>query len=106
MKNQRNTTVILGEVGGINKDARFVYASNEDRKDVALGYDILVIATGVTHSYFGHDEFAEFAPGLKGLADAVRTRNSPSRTIDYLGAVRIPLAPSRIILRFCLFKCL
>src|ERR1700758_4966861 len=48
MKNQRNTAVILGEVGGINIDARFVYVSNEDRKDVALGYDILVIATGVT----------------------------------------------------------
>jgi NADH:ubiquinone reductase (H+-translocating) len=65
LKNQRNTTVILGEVSAINKGARFVYASNEDHKDVALGYDILVIATGVTHSYFRHDEFAEFAPGLK-----------------------------------------
>ena len=75
LKNQRNTTVILGEVSAINKDAKFVYASNEDHKDVALGYDILVIATGVAHSYFGHDEFAEFAPGLKGLADAVRIRN-------------------------------
>jgi len=72
LKNQRNTTVFLGEVTGINKDAKFVYASNEDHKDSVLGYDILVIATGVAHSYFGHDEFAEFAPGLKGLADAVR----------------------------------
>jgi hypothetical protein len=58
LKNQRNTTVILGEVSGINKDAKFVYASNDDHKEAALGYDILVIATGVTHSYFGHDEFA------------------------------------------------
>src|ERR1700735_3467502 len=75
LKNQRNTAVFLGEVSGINKDAKFVYASDEDHKDAALGYDILVIATGVAHSYFGHDEFAEFAPGLKGLADAVRIRN-------------------------------
>ena len=75
LKSQRNTTVFLGEVRGINKDAKFVYASNEDHKDAALSYDILVIATGVAHSYFGHDEFAEFAPGLKGLADAVRIRN-------------------------------
>jgi NADH dehydrogenase len=59
LKNQRNATVFLGEVSGINKDAKFVYASNEDRKDVPVHYDILVIATGVTHSYFGHDEFAE-----------------------------------------------
>jgi NADH:ubiquinone reductase (H+-translocating) len=69
LKNQRNTTVVLGEVGGVNKDVKCVYVSNQDQKDVPLRYDILVIATGVTHSYFGHDEFAEFAPGLKGLAD-------------------------------------
>src|SRR6201981_4251754 len=52
LKNQRNATVFLGEVTGINKDAKFVYASNEDHKDAAHGYDILVIATGVAHSYF------------------------------------------------------
>jgi NADH dehydrogenase len=75
LKNQRNTTVLLGEVTGINKDAKFVYVSNEDCKDDPIEYDTLIIATGVTHSYFGHDEFAEFAPGLKGLADAVRIRN-------------------------------
>jgi NADH:ubiquinone reductase (H+-translocating) len=82
LKNQRNTTVFLGEVSGINKDAKFVYASDEDHKDAALGYDILVIATGVAHSYFGHDEFAEFAPGLKGLADAVRIRNKVLKAFE------------------------
>ena len=82
LKNQRNTTVFLGEVSGINKDAKFVYASNEDHKDAALGYDILVVATGVAHSYFGHDEFAEFAPGLKGLADAVRIRNKVLKAFE------------------------
>jgi NADH dehydrogenase len=82
LKDQRNTTVFLGEVNGINKDAKFVYASNGDLKDAALPYDILVIATGVTHSYVGHDEFAEFAPGLKGLADAVRIRNKVLRAFE------------------------
>jgi NADH:ubiquinone reductase (H+-translocating) len=109
LKNQRNTTVILGEVSGINKDARFVYASNEGHKDVALYYDILVIATGVTHSYFGHDEFAEFAPGLKGLADAVRIRNKvlkafeqaeaeddPSRRQDFLTFVLVGAGPTGV----------
>jgi len=66
LKNQRNTTVFLGEVNGINKDARFVYASDENHEDVAHPNDILVIATGVSHSYLGHDELAEFAAGLKG----------------------------------------
>jgi NADH dehydrogenase len=75
LKNQRNTTVVLGEVGGVNKDAKCVYVSNQDQKDVPLRYDILVIATGVTHSYFGHNEFAKFAPVLKGLADALHIRN-------------------------------
>jgi NADH:ubiquinone reductase (H+-translocating) len=75
LKNQLNTTVLLGEVTGINKDAKFVYVSNENCKGDPIEYDTLIIATGVTHSYFGHDEFAEFAPGLKGLADAVRIRN-------------------------------
>jgi NADH dehydrogenase len=109
LKNQRNATVILGEVSGINKDARFVYASNEGHKDVALDYDILVIATGVTHSYFGHDEFAEFAPGLKGLADAVRIRNKvlkafeqaeaeddPSRRQDFLTFVLVGAGPTGV----------
>lgn len=90
LKNQRNATVVLGEVTGVDKDAKCVYASNEDRKDVPVHYDILVIATGVTHSYFGHDEFAEFAPGLKGLADAVRIRNKLLRAFEQAEAEEDP----------------
>ena len=41
-----------------------------------------MIATGVAHSYFGHDEFAELAPGLKGLADAVRIRNKVLKALE------------------------
>src|SRR5580698_3120012 len=109
LKNQRNTTVFLGEVSGINKDAKFVYASDEDHQDAALGYDILVIATGVAHSYFGHDEFAKFAPGLKGLADAVAIRNKvlqafeqaeveedPSRNRDLLTFVLVGAGPTGV----------
>jgi NADH dehydrogenase len=110
LKSQRNTTVFLGEVCGINKDAKFVYTRNEDHKEgAALSYDILVIATGVAHSYFGHDEFAEFAPGLKGLADAVRIRNrvlkafeqaeaedDPSRRPDLLTFVLVGAGPTGV----------
>src|ERR1700684_1001681 len=109
LKNQRNTSVFLGEVNGINKDAKFVYARNPDYKDAAFPYDILVIATGVAHSYFGHDEFAEFAPGLKGLADAVRIRNrglkafeqaeaedDPSRRQDLLTFVLVGAGPTGV----------
>ena len=73
--NNENTTVILGEVTGVNKDKRYVIANSADRSNVPIPYDYLILATGVTHSYFGHTEFERFAPGLKTLADAVAVRN-------------------------------
>ena len=66
---QRNATVLMEEVRGIDIGARLVVTNG-----VNLPYDYLVIATGATHSYFGHDEWAAFAPGLKGIEDATRTR--------------------------------
>jgi NADH dehydrogenase FAD-containing subunit len=70
-----NTTVILGDVRGVDKDKRCVFVNSVDRENVTVEYDFLILATGVTHSYFGHNEFAQFAPGLKSLADAVAIRN-------------------------------
>src|SRR5262245_59190309 len=75
LRGQRNTTVILGEVTGLDSDRRCVFVDSVDREGVPIGYDYLILATGASHSYFGHDEFAEFAPGLKSLADAVSIRN-------------------------------
>ncbi|HEY4878731.1 MAG TPA: NAD(P)/FAD-dependent oxidoreductase, partial [Candidatus Acidoferrales bacterium] len=75
LRHQKNTTVILGEVVGVDKDRKRVFVSNADRKDVPIPFDYLILATGVTHSYFGHDEFEMFAPGLKSLADAEAVRN-------------------------------
>src|SRR5215510_9856027 len=71
----RNTTVLMGEVTGVDSDRRCVFFDSVDREGVALEYDYLILATGASHSYFGHDEFAQFAPGLKSLADAVSIRN-------------------------------
>ncbi len=68
LRNQKNTTVILGEVTGVDKDRRCVFVSDADRENVPIVYDYLVLATGVTHSYFGHNEFEKFAPGLKHSA--------------------------------------
>jgi NADH dehydrogenase FAD-containing subunit len=75
LRRQRNATVVLGEVTGVDTAARQVLVDTADRKAVPVAYDFLVLATGVRHSYFGHDEFEEFAPGLKSLADAVGLRN-------------------------------
>ena len=75
LRNQENTTVIMGEVTGVDKDRKCVIVSDADRQNVSIAYDYLVLATGASHSYFGHDEFAEYAPGLKSLADAESARN-------------------------------
>jgi NADH dehydrogenase FAD-containing subunit len=75
LRKQKNTTVILGEVSGVDKQKKCVFVSDADRKNVPVTYDYLVLATGVSHSYFGHNEFAQYAPGLKTLADAVEIRN-------------------------------
>jgi NADH dehydrogenase FAD-containing subunit len=71
----RNTTVILGDVIGVDVHRRCVLVDSVDRTDVAIDYDYLILATGASHSYFGHGEFEQFAPGLKSLADAVSMRN-------------------------------
>src|ERR1700733_3729966 len=75
LRRKQNTTVILGEVTGVDKDKKCVFVNDADRVGVPIGYDFLVLATGVTHSYFGRNEFEKFAPGLKSLADAVAIRN-------------------------------
>jgi NADH dehydrogenase FAD-containing subunit len=90
LKRQQNTTVLLGEVSGVDKDKNCVLASSADRVAVPIEYDFLVLATGATHSYFGHDEFARFAPGLKSLADAVATRNKVLQAFEQAEAEEDP----------------
>src|SRR5215510_157395 len=74
-RKQRNTGVMLGEVTAVNKEDHYVVVNTPDRTDVHIPYDSLILATGARHSYFGHNEFERFAPGLKSLADAVAIRN-------------------------------
>src|SRR5258705_6938735 len=54
LRGQKNTTVILGEVTGVDKDQRCVLVNSADREGVPLSYDYLVLANGATHSYFVH----------------------------------------------------
>src|ERR1700739_2422453 len=75
LRKQKNTTVILGEVTGVDQDKKLVFVTDADRQKVPVEYDSLILAPGATHSYFGRDEFARFAPGLKSLADAEAARN-------------------------------
>jgi NADH:ubiquinone reductase (H+-translocating) len=90
LRNHKNTTVLMGEVTGVDKDRKCVFVTDADREGVPISYDFLVLATGVTHSYFGHNEFEEFAPGLKNLADAVAVRNKVLQAFEQAEAEEDP----------------
>jgi NADH:ubiquinone reductase (H+-translocating) len=68
-RRQANTTVLMAEVRGVDTGRRIVQADAAE-----IPYDYLVLATGAAHSYFGHDEWADAAPGLKRIEDATRIR--------------------------------
>lgn len=70
LRKQRNTTVILGEAVGLDPVRREVLMSDGG----PIPYDSLIVATGAHHTYFGHDEWAALAPGLKTLEDATEIR--------------------------------
>ncbi len=70
LRRQRNVTVLLGEVVDIDRDARRLRCADGN----ALDYDYLIVASGARHAYFGHDEWAAHAPGLKTLDDALVIR--------------------------------
>ncbi|HEX3974277.1 MAG TPA: NAD(P)/FAD-dependent oxidoreductase [Stellaceae bacterium] len=69
LSRQRNARVVLGRVIGIDKARKMVRLGDRE-----VAYDWLIIATGARHAYFGHEEWAEFAPGLKNIDDATRLR--------------------------------
>jgi NADH:ubiquinone reductase (H+-translocating) len=75
LRKSRNTTVVLGTVAAVDAASRQVTVETQDRTGVPVSYDYLILATGQTHSYFGHNEYEKYAPGLKNLADAVAIRN-------------------------------
>jgi NADH dehydrogenase len=103
-RRQPNVEVILGEAVRIDRTARKVILS-----DGELAYDYLVLATGATHSYFGHDEWAGSAPGLKTIEDAIDIRRrmlvayeaaeretDPARQRDWMTFVIIGAGPTGV----------
>jgi NADH dehydrogenase len=71
---QRNLSVLLAEVTGVDIASRTIEASSAGLGVRKIAFDYLVVATGMRPSYFGHDEFARYAPGLKSLNDAETIR--------------------------------
>jgi NADH dehydrogenase len=75
LRRQKNASVLLAEATAIDADRREVVLGNGNGKAAdRLAYDYLVLATGSSHTYFGHDEWAPLAPGLKSIEDAVDIR--------------------------------
>ena len=69
LRRQRNVEVLLAEATGVDLPGRRLLLS-----DGELPYDFLILATGATHAYFGHDDWRQTAPGLKTLEDALEIR--------------------------------
>jgi len=70
LKEAKNTEVVMAEVDRIDPQSKQVHTT----KGLIFSYDYLIVAAGARHSYFGHDEWERFAPGLKNLADALELR--------------------------------
>jgi NADH:ubiquinone reductase (H+-translocating) len=85
---QRNVIVLLAEVTGIDVASRRIEATSPGAGVRKIAFDYLVVATGMRPSYFGHDEFARYAPGLKSLGDAEAIRAKILRAFELK---RIPI---------------
>lgn len=70
VRGQKNVEVVIGTADGFDLDRRVVRLE----EGIEVSYDYLIVATGATHSYFGHPEWAKIAPGLKSLEDATEIR--------------------------------
>ena len=73
---EQERAVELAEVTGFDLERRVVHATSRraDLHAIELPYDSLIVAAGVTQSYFGHDELARYAPGMKTIDDAMELR--------------------------------
>ena len=73
LSRQKNTSVLLGDVIGIDLERRVVTSRVADRQK-ETAYDSLILAAGAGQSYFGNDQFADYAPGMKSIDDALELR--------------------------------
>src|SRR3954452_12395961 len=92
VRRQRNVRVLLGDVDGFDLERRLVSVRGlpNDGDGAELSYDLLVVAGGSRYSYFGHDEWAPYAPELKSLAGALDLRSRILLAFEAADAERDP----------------
>ncbi len=93
LKKQRNTRVVLGEVTGFDMPGKAVLLSDGTR----VPFDSLIVATGSTHHYFGHHEWADRAPGLKTIEDATEIRRRVLTAFEKAERTTDPTARARLL---------
>jgi NADH dehydrogenase len=109
LRRHKNVTVELAEVRDIDLDRRVVKATRMFHEPLEVPYDSLIVATGAGQSYFGHDEFAVHAPGMKTLDDALEIRrrifgaleaaetaSSPSEAEEWMTMVVVGAGPTGV----------
>ena len=74
LKKHKNVQVVLAEATGIDVEGRQLIAVRPTGDQIEIGYDDLIVAAGMRQSYFGHDEFAPIAPGMKTISDVLTIR--------------------------------
>ena len=74
LRKHENVEFVLAEVTGLDVGGRTVTARRPLGEEIEFGYDYLILAAGVRQSYFGHDEYAAVAPGMKSIEDALKIR--------------------------------
>jgi NADH dehydrogenase len=92
-RRQRNVTTLLAEARAIDIPGKRVVLDD----GTAIAYDHLIVATGATHSYFGHDEWAPFAPGLKTLDDAMEIRRRILLAYEHAERATDPAVQRRLL---------
>ena len=99
---QPNVRVVLDDAVAIDRVTRTVYL----QESPPIAFDVLIVASGSRHAYFGHDEWEPFAPGLKTMADAVRLRERMLLALlerPHFAANGLELLPGRLAVDRCGF---
>ena len=92
LRTQDNVTVLMEDVSGVDARQKLLHTNFGD-----IAYDYLVIATGAMHSYFGHDEWVEYAPSLKRIVDATRIRRTILIGFEQAEIVTDPAEQQRLL---------